>query len=115
MPRRLTDRERELRAARAELQEARRALKPFQARLAAATRAVEALSRCDACGAKVWPAGLEPQLCISCQAEALQARRRAAREALGPNHYAAWLREGGRRRGGGSGGNSSGQMTSAAN
>ena len=50
-------------------------LKQQQARLAAARRELDELSRCDACGVRVMPCGSELQLCLPCDIERRQQKR----------------------------------------
>jgi len=57
-------------------------LKQQQARVAAARRVVDALSRCDCCGVRVLPCGGEEQLCPDCAA----VQRQQARVALLAQH-----------------------------
>jgi multidrug efflux pump subunit AcrA (membrane-fusion protein) len=53
-------------------------LKQQQARVAAARRELDELSRCDCCGVQVPPNGAEEQLCFSC----FKQRREQARVEL---------------------------------
>ena len=50
-------------------------LKQQQARLAAARRELDELSRCDACGVKVMPCVSELQLCLPCDIDRRQQKR----------------------------------------
>lgn len=61
----LTPRQLRLQEAQAALKGERAVLKQQQARVAAARRELDELSRCDACGVRVLPCGGE-QLCFSC-------------------------------------------------
>lgn len=78
----LTERQRQLRGAQAELKAQQLLLKQQRLRVAAARRAVEALSCCDLCGDKTLPTGEDLQLCGSCAAE----RREQKRVALLAQH-----------------------------
>lgn len=64
----LTPRQLELREAQAELKAARRLT-------AIAKRRLESLSKCDWCGARVRPTGLDEQLCGSCGLRRMELRR----------------------------------------
>ena len=67
-----------MQGAQAALKGERAALKQQQARVAAARRVVDELSRCDCCGARVLPCGGEEQLCLDC----FRQRREQARVEL---------------------------------
>lgn len=76
--RRLTQRQRELRAAQERLRTARRQARAW---VASARHEVEALSKCDSCRKVLAaPTGLDPQLCRDC-AEIEAQRRRIQAEA----------------------------------
>ena len=70
-----TERQLQLSHALAAVKAERVLLKQQQARLAAARRELDELSRCDACGARVLPCGGELQLCIPCDIERRQLKR----------------------------------------
>ena len=74
-----TERQQQLDQALAALKAEKVLLKHQQARVAAARRVVDGLCRCDACGAKAFPAGADEELCFPCFRERLLARRQAAR------------------------------------
>jgi hypothetical protein len=76
MGRRLTEREKQLRAAQARLKEAQR---EARAHIAVARSALHALSQCDWCGCVIrLPTGPELQLCRGCEATRLQQRQQQA-------------------------------------
>ena len=72
-----------LQEAQAALNCERAMLKQQQARVAAARRVVDSLSRCDACGVRVLPCGCEEQLCFNCSMARAAAERAAIRRAHG--------------------------------
>lgn len=65
----LTERQQQLKLAHQRLAEERKLLREQQRRVAAARRALEALGRCDWCGAQAFPYGAELQLCDDCSKE----------------------------------------------
>ena len=73
-----SDRQLRLQEAQAALKGERAVLKQQQARVAAARRELDELSRCDCCGVQVPPNGAEEQLCFSC----FKQRREQARVEL---------------------------------
>jgi hypothetical protein len=77
-----SERQLQLQGAQAALKGERAALKQQQARVAAARRVVDELSRCDCCGARVLPCGGEEQLCLDC----FRQRREQGRVALLAQH-----------------------------
>jgi multidrug efflux pump subunit AcrA (membrane-fusion protein) len=79
-----TDRQQKLQEAQAALKGERAVLKQQQARVAAARRELDELSRCDACGVRVLPCGGEEQLCFSCFR---QRREQARLELLARSGY----------------------------
>lgn len=83
----LTDRQRRLREAQAELNTQQQLLKQQRQRVAVARRVVEALSCCDWCGARTMATGLELQLCFSCQRDRAELNRLQllARHGYGPD------------------------------
>lgn len=70
-----TERQLQLGQALAAVKAEKALLKQQQARLAAARRELDELSRCDACGVKVMPCGSELQLCLPCDIERRQQKR----------------------------------------
>ena len=70
-----TDRQLQLSQALAAVKAEKALLKQQQARLAAARRELDELSRCDACGVKLMPCGSELQLCLPCDIERRQQKR----------------------------------------
>jgi len=79
----LTPRQLRLQEAQAAFKGERAVLKQQQARVAAARRVVDELSRCDCCGARVLPCGGEEQLCFNCSRARAAAERAAIRRAHG--------------------------------
>ena len=77
-----TDRQQKLDQALAGLRAEKALLKQQQARVAAARRELDELSRCDTCGMRVLPCGGEEQLCFSC----FRQRREQARLELLTQH-----------------------------
>lgn len=75
-------RELQLRQAEAALKTEKAALRRQQARVTAARRALDRLSRCDSCGARTVPTGSELQLCWPCTEAQLLQDRKDARAAL---------------------------------
>jgi hypothetical protein len=65
----LTERQQQLKLAHQRLAEERKLLREQQRRVAAARRALDALGRCDWCGAQTFPYGAELQLCEDCSRE----------------------------------------------
>jgi hypothetical protein len=82
-----TERQLQLQEALADLKAERAQLKAQRLRVAAAQRAVDSLSCCDWCGAKVLPCGAELQLCGVCDAEQREQQRvqLLAAHGYGPN------------------------------
>lgn len=82
-----TQRQQQLEEALALLKTERAVLKQQQARVAAARRALDRLSCCDWCGAKVLPTGSELQLCRGCAADhrELQRLELLAQHGYGPD------------------------------
>jgi hypothetical protein len=78
----LTDREHQIRDARAKLAAERRVLREGQARLQGQRQRVQdaqlvldALSRCDWCGTKTMATGSRPQLCWTCSRQRSEQKR----------------------------------------
>jgi hypothetical protein len=75
----LTDREHQIRDARAKLAAERRRLREGQARLQGqlrdAQRVLDALSGCDWCGTKTMATGSRPQLCWTCSRQRSEQKR----------------------------------------
>ena len=65
----LTERQQQLKLAYQRLALERKALREQQARVRAAKRDLDALGRCDWCGAQTFPYGAELQLCDDCSRE----------------------------------------------
>lgn len=78
----LSERDRQLRAAQADLNEQRRLLREQRQRVAAAKRVVDALNRCSSCGVQVPPAMGAQVLCWPCTRLQIDERRAGARAAL---------------------------------
>lgn len=84
MARRLrSERQLQLDQALANLKGERAVLKQQQARVAAARRELDELSRCDCCGVRVLPCGADEQLCFNCSRARAAAERAAIRRAHG--------------------------------
>ena len=79
-----SERQLRLQEAQAALKGERAVLKQQQARVAAARRVFDALSRCNCCGVQVPPNGAEEQLCFSCFR---QRREQARLELLARSGY----------------------------
>ena len=78
----LSDRDRQLKAALAELAEQQRLLRVQRQRVAAAKRVVDALNRCNSCGAQVPPTAGAEVFCWPCFRKQIDERRSANRAAL---------------------------------
>ena len=72
-----TQRQQQLDQALAALRGEKAMLKVQRGRVVAARQAVEALSRCDACGAKTLATGADEQLCLDCSAQRRERQRMA--------------------------------------
>ena len=82
-----TERQRQLDQALAALKAEKVLLKQQRLRVAAARRALDALSRCDCCGAKTLATGADEQLCLDCSAQRRERQRIAllAQHGYGPD------------------------------